>query len=133
MSDTTGDAARERRDGGDSHGPGAGDPAGDAGGFPGIGHVYEVDYGGDFKFRMAFESQTRMRLRGLQGDFAVVDEVLEVSIITLRPQLYLVSWHESNGTTVAEVHDFENGIAYVNATTPEGAFERMSGPLKKVG
>ncbi len=100
--------------------------------FPAIGQVYEANYSDDYIFHLHFESNTSMTLVGLTGKFKGVNEKLNISVVLIRPNVFLISWQESNKTTVTEVQDFENGIVYANATMPDQTFERLKGTLKRL-
>jgi hypothetical protein len=44
----------------------------------------------------------------------------------------MVTWQEQSGTTVSQVHDYENGIIYSNWTSPGGEFNHAKGTITLV-
>jgi len=47
----------------------------------------------------------------------------------LRPRLFLITWQEASGTTVTQVHDYENEAVYSNWTSADGEFTNLKGTL----
>jgi len=95
------------------------------------------------KFRVTFgitqailhiQSETLINFTITQKDGEVVDttEAVTVKMTELRPLLYMVTWQESNGTTVTQVHDYEKGTIYSNWTTATGEFKNLQGMLEQI-
>lgn len=67
-----------------------------------------------------------------EGQPVNVSETVHINMTALRPQLYLVTWVESDGKTVSQIHDYENGIIHSNWTLPRGEFIHKTGTLRPV-
>lgn len=98
--------------------------------FTAAGHVYDVDFGGDLRFRLNFKSETEATYTSLTDPED--SENVSLSVTKLRPNLFMVSWTEKAGDTVVHIEDFENLVIYTNITTRDGAFIRKKGPITKV-
>lgn len=100
-----------------------------SGQFVASGKSYEVDFGGDLQFLLNFKSDKKMTFTSLKN--AKISQTVDISVTELRPQLYLITWKEKDGTNVVHVEDFEKGRAYTNISMPDGSFYRKRGSLKK--
>ncbi|MEO7211444.1 hypothetical protein [Mucilaginibacter sp.] len=98
-----------------------------------IGNKFEVDFG-MAKAILHIESENRLTFTITEkGDEQVnVVETVQTKMTELRPQLYLITWQEASGTTVTQVHDYENETVYSNWTSPGGEFNNLKGTLKMV-
>ncbi|MBP1804387.1 MoaF-related domain-containing protein [Rubellimicrobium aerolatum] len=98
--------------------------------FVAAGHVYDVDFGGDLRFRLDFTSETEATYTSLLDP--QVQETVSLSVTRLRPGLFLVTWTEKAGNTVVHIEDFENRVIYTNITAKDGTFIRKKGPITQV-
>lgn len=104
----------------------------EANSFSAVGHVYEVDYGGDYLVRFEFHSVRSMTIYGMKGKYKGVIETVEISVTFIRPGVFMVAWQEENKTTVVHIEDFAKGVIYANITLPGNTSLRMKGPFKQV-
>ncbi|RWY57455.1 MoaF-related domain-containing protein [Mucilaginibacter gilvus] len=98
-----------------------------------IGKKFEVDFG-MAKAILHIESETLLTFTITEkgGENVNVVETVQTKMTELRPQLYLVTWQEKSGTTVTQVHDYENETVYSNWTSPDGEFNNLKGALKGI-
>ena len=94
-----------------------------------IGHCFIADFG-DAKYELFFKSQEILIWKDLNNGSNVSNEE-EIKMVKIRPNLYLVSWKEKDGTSVSHLEDFENNIVYSNITLPDNTFLNLKGTLKK--
>jgi len=66
------------------------------------------------------------------GEPQDTEETVVIKMAELRPQLFLVTWQEASGTTVTQVHDYENGAIYSNWTSVDGEFTNLKGTITQV-
>lgn len=97
------------------------------------GNKFEVDFGmAKAILNIERENQLTFTITKKGGEKVNVVETVQTKMAELRPQLYLITWQEANGTTVTQVHDYENETIYSNWTSREGEFTNLKGTLKKV-
>jgi hypothetical protein len=93
-----------------------------ADGFPGVGHRYRVDFGGGFRVELHFISETSMTYAGLDdaGNPGPPTPVT-IAIRPIRDQLFLVTWQESDSTTVVHLEDYKENTIVTHITSPPDA------------
>jgi hypothetical protein len=99
--------------------------------FPAAGHVYEANFG-SWVFHLHFHSETVMTLTNAKCPFKGTSETVQISVMPIRPGVFLICWQEADKTMVVHIDDFENGIVYTRVTEPNGVFIHNSGTLKEV-
>src|SRR5437016_2332691 len=102
--------------------------------FPGVGHTYEAHLGTDV-FTLHFESDTVMHAQGVSGVNRGFDERETVRIQAIRPDLFMLFWQESSGSTVTLIQDFDLLTAYSTITIPDDdgtVFLRFEGDFKQL-
>ncbi|MDR9900540.1 hypothetical protein G7B40_039300 [Aetokthonos hydrillicola Thurmond2011] len=102
------------------------------GDFPAVGHVYKVNFGGDYVFLLNFKSDTELTFTGTVGQFKGYSETVQITPIKIRPQVFMVYWTEADKTEVVHVEDFEKGIVYTNIFTPNQPAVHLKGTLQRV-
>lgn len=101
--------------------------------FPAAGHVYEARFDG-FAFHLKFDADGRtMRFTSAEAPDFDTAEAVTYSATLLRPQVYLVTWKEADGTTVTHVEDFERDTVYTNITQPDRTFLNLVGRWSRLG
>nr|WP_319489271.1 hypothetical protein [uncultured Caproiciproducens sp.] len=100
--------------------------------FPAVGHTYEADLGGDILVQFEYHSVNSMTIYGLKGEHKGFTETVEISVMSIRPGVFMVGWQENNQTTVTHIEDFEKGILYSNMTLPGNKSLRLQGYFKQV-
>ena len=66
------------------------------------------------------------------GEPQEITETVAIKMTELRPRLFLVTWQEASGTTVTQVHDYENNVIYSNWTSGNGEFTNLKGTLSSI-
>ncbi|QPC91606.1 hypothetical protein [Mesorhizobium sp. INR15] len=100
--------------------------------FPAIGHVYEARFG-DLAFHLKFDADGAI-MRFAQTDAANLAkaEAVRYRALGIRPDVFMVTWTEADGTTVTHVEDFENGVVHTNITRPDLSFLNLSGSWRRL-
>lgn len=98
--------------------------------YPLIGKLAEVRFG-DVIFELNFKDDKNMSFVGKSGGFEGVTDDVVYTAVEIRPNVYMVYWHEpKTKTNVVHVQDMENGIVYTNITALGGAFSNMKGSIR---
>jgi molybdenum cofactor biosynthesis MoaF-like protein len=101
-------------------------------GFPAIGHYYFVDFKA-FRVILHFTSMTSMTYTGVNPDGSHGgSETVTVKIEPIGRLLFLVTWQESDKTTVVHVEDYAKHTIITNITNPDNSFEQYHGTFKKI-
>ncbi|WP_299275916.1 MoaF N-terminal domain-containing protein [uncultured Psychroserpens sp.] len=95
-----------------------------------IGNKFKVNFGEGFVFELNFHSETKMTWTPLQGDDKQ-PHTEDITMVEIRPNVYMIYWKEESGNRIVHVEDFENEIAHTNIAIPdeEGTFYHLNGPL----
>ncbi len=96
--------------------------------FPALGCVFLADYG-ERVYRVAFanDGETLRWAENSATDFDAVAVTETYRAIPIRDGVFMVTWKESDGTTVTHVEDFENGIVHGAITLPDHTFLTLKG------
>jgi hypothetical protein len=95
--------------------------------FPAVGHSYLVDFQ-QFKVKLSFSSPTSLSYVVLNSDgSAGQSETVTIRVESIGPQLFLVTWQESDKTTVVHVEDYANNTIITNITNPDLSFDQLHG------
>ncbi|MDB5099211.1 MAG: uncharacterized protein JWM80_3632 [Cyanobacteria bacterium RYN_339] len=97
--------------------------------FPGVGHIVQVNFGN--KWDLHFTSMTQMTYTPA-GHPITDGETVKIAVTPIRPGVFMVTWQESDGTTVVHVEDYENGQLWTNIGTADHKFLNLHGTLKIV-
>ncbi|WP_323121736.1 MBL fold metallo-hydrolase [Burkholderia alba] len=98
--------------------------------FPAAGKKVRVRFG-DTGFLLDFKNDRTMTFTGLDGQFTGLTDTVEYHATLLRPQIYMVYWHEPHtGDNVVHVEDFEKGIVYSNIVHSNGETLHLKGTLQ---
>jgi len=100
--------------------------------FPAVGHVYEANFGGDYIYRLRFDSDSSMAVTGLAGATKDFTETVDIVVTRIRPGLFMVTWQEASLATVVHIEDFDQGMVYTNVTLPDHTFASYMGTLKLI-
>lgn len=96
--------------------------------FPATGRVYNADYG-DMVFRVAFASDGKtLRWAPFDAeDFETAAATETYRATYIRPGVFMVTWQEADGVTVAQVEDFDNDTVHAAITLPDHKFLTLKG------
>jgi hypothetical protein len=90
--------------------------------FPAVGHTYRVAFvSGDgaqkFTVEIEFASETDMTYYNLDANgVRVHSEKVTTEVTAVAPSVFMVTWVESDKTTVVHVEDYGNLVFYTNFT-----------------
>lgn len=100
--------------------------------FPAIGKKMQVKFG-DIIFELNFKDNKNMSFEGLSGQFKGTRDNVQYTAIEIRPQIYMVYWHEpATNTNVVHIEDFEHHIVYTNIAANDGSFTHLKGTLRLI-
>lgn len=80
--------------------------------FPGKGKTYECLYP-EWSIRLHFISEVQALVMSKTTDDA---EVVDISILQIRPGLFLIHWQEQDGTVVSSIQDYDREAVITCAT-----------------
>lgn len=104
-----------------SGGGAAGHPGEAAQKFPAVGHAYRVDFvspeGRKFSVELAFASEISLTYTGIRSDGTRgASETVTTEVTAIAPDVFMVTWKESDKTTVVHVEDYGRLVFYTNIT-----------------
>ena len=98
-----------------------------------IGKKFSVDFAmAKSIFHIHTETSLTFNILERHGISLDIKETVETKMNEIRPDVFLVSWRETNGNTITQIQDYEKEIIYSNWTTPTGEFIRAEGTLKLI-
>ncbi|NIG98215.1 MAG: hypothetical protein G5701_03070 [Serratia symbiotica] len=101
--------------------------------FIALGKVVQVNVG-DIEYKLDFPDNKTMTFTGIGADSLDDTETVEYTAIKIRPQVYLVYWHEpKSGDNFVHIEDYLRGEVYTNIAIKDGGFTHLKGRLKTVG
>jgi hypothetical protein len=99
---------------------------------PAVGHRYLVDFEA-FRVELDFSSMTSMTYTSLGKDGSRGgSETVSITVEPIRDQLFLVTWQESDKTTVVHLEDYKLMTIVTNITGPDGSFDKFHGRMTLV-
>jgi hypothetical protein len=100
--------------------------------FPAKGHCYLVDFK-TFRVELYFRSESSLTYTGVKPDGSSgSSETVSITVESIRDQLFLVTWQESDKTTVVHLEDYKNNSIITNITEPDGTFSKFHGTMKLI-
>jgi hypothetical protein len=100
--------------------------------FPAVGHRYLVDFEA-FRIELDFASETSMTYYNLdQNGQRVGQETVTIAVEPIRDGLFLVTWTESDKTTVVRVEDYRENRIITNITDPAMGLSKFEGDMTKI-
>jgi hypothetical protein len=95
--------------------------------FPAIGHKYLVDFV-EFKVTLSFASESSLTYAVMNPDGSAGQvEAVQIKVEEIGDQLFLVTWQETDKTTVVHIENYKNNTIVTNITNPNLAFEQHHG------
>jgi hypothetical protein len=92
------------------------------------GRSFDVDLG-PFIPHLDFLNDNQMHLTARIGD-DVIDEVVDVEVATVRPEVFLVSWTEKSGNYIVQLQDHEKRIVHNRARLADGQVFQVEGVIR---
>jgi hypothetical protein len=100
--------------------------------FPGVGHRYFVDFKA-FRVELDFASETSLTYYNLNASGKRVgQETVTIAVEPVRDGLYLVTWTESDGTTVVHLEDYRMKRIVTNITDPKNGLMHFDGSMTEI-
>jgi hypothetical protein len=97
--------------------------------FPAVGHRYLVDFKA-FRVQLYFASDTSMTYTGVKADGSLGgSETVTIAVESIRDGLFLVTWQESDKTTVVHIEDYKENTIITNITNPDNSFQQFHGTM----
>ncbi len=96
-----------------------------------IGRKFEANFG-EKAFTLFYENPNKLVLTEIKGPEVGRVQILTVSIVELRSNLFMVNRQEESKLTVTDIEDYEKGVVYANMTTPNDNFISAKGTLKEI-
>src|SRR5260221_12321057 len=90
--------------------------------FPAVGHRYFVDFKA-FRVQLYFASETSLTYTGIKPDGSFGNsETVVIMVNAISDDLFLVTWQESDKTTVVHIEDYAHHTIITNITNPDLSF-----------
>jgi hypothetical protein len=100
--------------------------------FPGVGHRYFVDFVA-FQVELDFTSETPLTYYNLDKDGNKVgSETVTIKVEPITDGSFLVTWQESDKTTVVHIEDYNRHTIVTNITNPDLTFDQFHGKFRKL-
>jgi hypothetical protein len=100
--------------------------------FPGVGHRYFVDFKA-FQVELDFASETSLTYYNLDKDGKKVgSETVTIKVEPITEGIFLVTWQESDKTTVVHIEDYDRHTIVTNITGSDLSFEQFHGTFRKL-
>jgi hypothetical protein len=100
--------------------------------FPGVGHRYFVDFQA-FQVELDFPSDTSLTYYNLdkKGN-KVGSETVTIKVEPITEGIFLVTWQESDKTTVVHVENYIRHTIVTNITEPDLTFDQFHGTFRQL-
>jgi hypothetical protein len=101
--------------------------------FPAVGHRYLVDFVA-FRVELQFTSDTSLTYFNVDANGKILgQETVTIKVEPITDQIFLVTWQESDTTTVVHVEDYERHTIVTNITSPPKLkFDQFHGTFKQL-
>lgn len=100
--------------------------------FPAVGHIYLVDFQA-FRVQLNFQAENTMTYTVIKSDgSAGGSETVIIAVEPLRDGLFLVTWQESDKTTVVHLEDYKEMRIITHITNPDQTFDIFHGEMKQI-
>jgi hypothetical protein len=101
-------------------------------GFPGVGHRYFVDFVA-FQVELDFVSETSLTYYNLdKNGNKVGSETVTIKVELITDGIFLVTWQESDKTTVVHIEDYNRQTIVTNITEPDLTFDQFHGTFRQL-
>ena len=100
--------------------------------FPAVGHRYRVDFKA-FQVELYFPSDRTLTYTNLNSAGEPVgSETVSIKVEAIRDHLFLVTWQESEKTTVVHLEDYKEQTIITNITDPDLTFSEYHGTITQI-
>jgi hypothetical protein len=95
--------------------------------FPGFGHRYLVNFVA-FRVELSFTAPASLTFTGIGPDGARGEsQTVQIAVRDIADEIFLVTWQESDKTTVVHIENFDKKTIVTNITNPDLSFEQHDG------
>jgi hypothetical protein len=100
--------------------------------FPAVGHRYFVDFQA-FQVELDFTSESSLTYYNLdKGGKRVGSETVTIKVEPITADIFLVTWQESDKTTVVHIEDYKKLTIVTNITGPDLSFSQFHGTVRQL-
>jgi hypothetical protein len=100
--------------------------------FPAVGHRYFVDFVA-FRVELQFTSDTSLTYYNVDADGKITgSQTVTIKVEPITDDVFLVTWQESDKTTVVHIEDYERQTIVTNITNPDLTFNQYHGTFKQL-
>jgi len=100
--------------------------------FPAVGQKYVVDFQA-FQVELDFASETSLTYYNLDKDGnRVGSETVTTKVEPITDGIFLVTWQESDKTTVVHIEDYNRMTIVTNITGSDLSFGQFHGTVRKL-
>jgi hypothetical protein len=100
--------------------------------FPAVGHRYLVDFVA-FRVELQFTSDTWLTYYNVGANGAIEgSETVAIRVEPITHSIFLVTWQESDKTTVVHVENYEKNTIVTNIIGSDLKFDQFHGTFKQL-
>jgi len=101
--------------------------------FPAVGHRYFVDFVA-FRVELEFTSDTSLTYYNIDAHGKIAgSETVTIKVEPITDDIFLVTWQETDKTTVVHIEDYANHTIVTNITSPPNlTFDQFHGTFKQL-
>jgi hypothetical protein len=100
--------------------------------FPGVGHRYFVDFHA-FQVELDFTSATSLTYYNLDNaGNKTGSETVTIKVEQITDGIFLVTWQESDKTTVVHIEDYDRHTIVTNITASDLTFDQFHGTFRQL-
>jgi len=96
-----------------------------------VGKTFDCVFGA-FVPRLTFQSSDRLRVQAVING-AEIDDVVDLDMKSVRPNLVLLTWTEKNGNFIVQLQDHEKKVVHNYARLADGQLFCAEGAIEAVG
>jgi hypothetical protein len=101
-------------------------------GFPAVGHRYFVDFQA-FRVELDFTSESSLTYYNLDKDGNKIgSETVAIKVEPITDGIFLVTWQESDKTTVVHIEDYIRQTIVTNITGSDLTFDQFHGTFRQL-
>ena len=101
-------------------------------GFPGVSHSYFVDFVA-FQVELDFTSETSLTYYNLdENGNKVGSETVTIKTEPISDGIFVVTWQESDKTTVVHIEDYIRQTIVTNITQSDLTFDQFHGTFRQL-
>jgi hypothetical protein len=94
------------------------------------GKSYLFDYG-DFQIRVTYKSNSTLQWEQIKGPMQGTSAEEKLHAVTIRPNVYFISWQEKDLSIVNQVADFERQKVYTAWISPDRKLIHLEGTIQE--